>query len=231
MSSRTIISMAAAAAIATGIIAAFGFGSGRAQERFDYEVRDDMFRAFGGNEAAYRNAMEKIDAKLLENPDHAEALVWRGAGRFWRAGQAFRQGDTTAARQLRTAALIDLDRALVLAPTSVGVLVPRAAVLLVAARNERDPAQVRTLAAGSADNFETALAIRQRAFAGLGQHNRGEYLSGLAESWALAGEREKSEGYLRRILTELPDSPYAERATAKLADWNDRRPLNCQTCH
>jgi hypothetical protein len=34
-----------------------------AQERFDYAVRDDMFRAFGGNEAAYKSAMSTIDQK------------------------------------------------------------------------------------------------------------------------------------------------------------------------
>ena len=52
-----------------------------------------------------------------------------------------------------------------------------------------------------------------------------------AAEGADAGEREKSETYLRRILAELPSSPYAERASAKLGDWSDRRPLNCQTCH
>src|SRR5262249_14323530 len=55
------------------------------EERFDYQVRDDMFRAFGGNEAAFKNAMAKIDATLAANPDHAEALVWRGAGTYWKA--------------------------------------------------------------------------------------------------------------------------------------------------
>jgi hypothetical protein len=42
-----------------------------AQERFDYAVRDEMFRAFGGNEAAYKSAMSTIEEKLREQPDHA----------------------------------------------------------------------------------------------------------------------------------------------------------------
>jgi hypothetical protein len=104
-------------------------------------------------------------------------------------------------------------------------------VLLPAARNQRDPARAQDLAARAAADFEAALALRQPVFDRLGQHNRGEYLSGLAESWAIAGNRDKAEGYLRRILTELPNSPYAERAAAKLADWSDQRPLNCQSCH
>jgi hypothetical protein len=202
-----------------------------AAERFDYQVRDDMFRAFGGNEAAFKNAMAKIEETLAADPDHAEALVWRGTGRYWQAGQAFRAGDAAGGRALAVAAMADMDRAIALEPNSIGVLIPRAAVLLVAARNQPDPARARDLAASAAAGYEAALALRQPAFDKLGLHNRGEYLSGLAEAWAIAGEREKSEAYLRRILAEMPGSPYAERASAKLADWSDQRQLNCQTCH
>jgi tetratricopeptide (TPR) repeat protein len=212
--------------VALGVAAA-----GLAQERFDYQVRDTMFRAFGGNEAAFQHAMSIIDEKLGEDPDHAEALVWRGAARYWQAGKAFTAGDVAGGRNLAAAAMADMDRAIALQPNTIGVLIPRAAVLLVAARTQRDPAQSRALATQASANFETALAIRQPDFSQLGQHNRGEYLSGLAESWALAGNPDKAESYLRRIVAELPNSPYAERAAAKLADWNDRRPLNCQTCH
>jgi hypothetical protein len=111
------------------------------------------------------------------------------------------------------------------------VLIPRAAVLLVAARNQPDPARARELAARSAADYETALSLRAPDFVKLGQHNRGEYLSGLAEAWAIAGDRDKSQAYLRRILAELPGSPYAERASVKLGDWSNRSPLNCQSCH
>jgi hypothetical protein len=205
--------------------------AGMAQERFDYAVRDDMFRAFGGNEAAYKNAMSTIEEKLREQPDHAEALVWRGAGLYFKAGQAFTAGDVVGGQALAKAGMADLDRAYELKPNAIAVLIPRSATLLAAARNQPDADRTRDLAARAASGFETALAIRQGVFAQLGQHNRGEYLSSLAESWALADQKDKAEGYLRRILAELPSSPYAERAAAKLADWNDRRPLNCQTCH
>src|SRR5262249_4247010 len=128
-------------------------------------------------------------------------------------------------------AMADMDRARALAPRSIGVLIPRGAVLLAAARGQPDPARARELAARAAADYETALTLRQTTFAGLGLHNRGEYLSGLAEAWAIAGEREKSETYLRRILAELPNSPYAERAAAKLGDWGDGGALTCQPCH
>jgi hypothetical protein len=214
------------------ILAAAGVAAASlAQERFDYQVRDDMFRAFGGNEAALKNALAMIEEKLSEDPDHAEALAWRGAAQYWQAGRAFGAGDIAGARALAATGLADMDRAIALQPRTIGVLVPRAAVLLTAARNQRDPERARDLAARAAADFETAFAIRRPAFQQLGQHNRGEYLSGLAESWALAGDADKAESYLRRILAELPNSPYAERAAAKLGDWNDRRPLNCQSCH
>ena len=218
-------------AIVMPFLAAVGIAASHAQERFDYEVREEMFRAFGGNEAALKSAMATIEAKLKEQPDHAEALVWRGAARNWMAGRALQAGDLAGARAMTAEGMADMDRALALEPRNIGVLVPRAAVLLAVARNQRDAARMRELAGQSAANFETALALRQNAFDRLGQHNRGEYLSGLAESWALAGNKETAEGYLRRILAELPDSVYAERATAKLANWDDRRPLNCQSCH
>jgi tetratricopeptide (TPR) repeat protein len=218
-------------AIMMPILAAVGIASAHAQERFDYEVREEMFRAFGGNEAALKSAMATIEAKLKEQPDHAEALVWRGAARNWMAGRALQAGDLAGARAMTAEGMADMDRALALEPSNIGVLVPRAAVLLAVARNQRDAARTRELAGQSAANFETALVLRQNAFPNLGQHNRGEYLSGLAESWALAGNQETAEGYLRRILAELPNSVYAERAAAKLANWDDRRPLNCQSCH
>jgi tetratricopeptide (TPR) repeat protein len=197
-------------AIAGALVGAIGLTTvSFAQERFDYQVRDAMFRAFGGNEAAFQSAMSIIDEKLGENPDHAEALVWRGAARYWQAGKAFAAGDRTNGQSLATTGMADMDRALALEPNTIGVLVPRAAVLLVAARNQPDTERTRNLATRAAANFETAFTIREPALKGLGQHNRGEYLSGLAESFALAGDRAKAETYLRRVLAELPNSPYS----------------------
>jgi tetratricopeptide (TPR) repeat protein len=222
------------AAVSAAGLATAGLAQERpdlAPERFDYAVRDDMFRAFGGNEAAYKSAMLTIDQKLAENPDHAVALVWRGVGRYLKAGQILNAGDTAGARTLADAAMSDMDRAFALEPRNIGVLIPRSSVLLVVARNQCDPEQSRDVAARAAAGFESAFALRRAVFATLGLHNRGEYLSGLAESWVLAGDRDKASGYLQRILSELPNSPYAQRATAKLANWDDRRPLNCQSCH
>src|SRR2546423_4527349 len=120
--------------VVLGIIA-ISFTVGNAQERFDVQVRDNMFRRLAGNEAAFKSVMLTIEEKLAEDPDHAAALVWRGAGRYWSAGQLFRSGEIAAAQSMARAAMADIDRAYVLQPANIEVLIPRATVLLVAARN------------------------------------------------------------------------------------------------
>src|SRR5699024_2766267 len=61
-------------------------------ERFDLKVREDMFAGFDGDETAFDRAMTLIERTLAGDPDHAEALTWRGAARLFRAGEAFRRG-------------------------------------------------------------------------------------------------------------------------------------------
>src|SRR6185369_2035569 len=96
-----------------------------APNRFDYVVREDFFAGFGGNDEALKRAMTKTEAALAEEPNHAEALVWHGAGLYFQAGQLFRKGDMPAGQQLATKGLEEMDRAVALSPKSVGVRVPR----------------------------------------------------------------------------------------------------------
>ena len=63
-----------------------------AQQRFDFKVREDMFAGMDGDTAAFDRAMKLIADTLAADPDHAEALVWRGDGRLFLAGQAFQRG-------------------------------------------------------------------------------------------------------------------------------------------
>ncbi len=62
-----------------------------AQQRFDFKVREDMFAGMDGDTAAFDRAMKLIDDTLATDPNHAEALVWRGDGRLFLAGQAFQR--------------------------------------------------------------------------------------------------------------------------------------------
>ena len=71
-----------------------------AQQRFDFKVREDMFAGMDGDTAAFDRAMKLIADTLAREPDHAEALVWRGDGRLFMAGQAFQRGDIAAGQKL-----------------------------------------------------------------------------------------------------------------------------------
>jgi hypothetical protein len=73
-----------------------------AQQRFDFKVREDMFAGMDGDTVAFDRAMKLIGDTLAREPDHAEALVWRGDGRLFMAGQAFQRGDFAGGQKLFT---------------------------------------------------------------------------------------------------------------------------------
>src|SRR5262249_47639394 len=126
-----------AVAAAVGIVT-----SSHAQERFDYQVREDMFRAFAGNAAALKSAMATIEEKLLNHPDHAEALVWRGAARTWMAGRALEAGDTAGAKAMAAGGGGGMGRAVALGANYIWGLVPRAGGLVAVVRHIAEGARV-----------------------------------------------------------------------------------------
>ena len=82
-----------------------------AQQRFDFKVREDMFAGMDGDTGAFDRAMKLIADTLAREPNHAEALVWRGDGRLFMAGQAFQRGDFASGQKLFTEGLADMERA------------------------------------------------------------------------------------------------------------------------
>ena len=86
-----------------------------AQQRFDFKVRADMFAGMDGDPAAFDRAMKLIADTLATDPNHAEALVWRGDGRLFLAGQAFQRGATAEGQALMAQGVADMDRAVSLA--------------------------------------------------------------------------------------------------------------------
>src|SRR5947209_5336767 len=103
-------------------------------ERFDYLVRQDLFAGFGGDEEALARGLKTCEDALAKNPKHAPALVWRGAARAFQASLKFRDNKPAEAMPLWTAGLKDMDDAVALEPNNIGVRIPRAVVLLPAAR-------------------------------------------------------------------------------------------------
>jgi hypothetical protein len=200
-------------------------------QRFDYLVREDMFRGFAGDKAAFERAMALCEARLAENPDHAEALVWHGTGLLLRSGEAFRSGDNEKAGLLNRNGLAEMARAVALAPNNLGVRIPRGAVLLAAGMQIADAQRARKYFETAVEDFETVLTLEQPRLATLAQHPKGELFAALAEGWSRLGDAEKSRRYLDRIVAELPDTIYAAAAGARLADPGANARITCLGCH
>ncbi|MBN9487294.1 MAG: hypothetical protein J0H44_08725 [Alphaproteobacteria bacterium] len=201
------------------------------QERFDFKVREDMFAGFDGDTAAFDRAMKLIADTLARHPDHAQALVWRGDGRLFLAGQAFRRGALTEGRRLYGEAMADLERAVALAPSDIAVRIPRATGLQPFARGMRpfDRAEADRLTRIVIADLEFVLTASTSFWNAT--HNRGELLGALADSWLQLGEPVKAKAYLDRMTGELPDTSYAKNAALRLADPAAKAPLTCLGCH
>ena len=199
--------------------------------RFDYQVRADMFNGFEGDEEAFDRAMALCEQRLAANPDDPEPLVWHGVGLMFRAGRAAMAGGREQAAAFGRRGFAEMARAVALAPDTVGVLIPRGAVLLAAARDMPNGARAREYLRTATDDFARALTIQQPYLARMSTHGKGELLGGLADGWARLDDMEKSRVYLRQVIDELPDSKYAAAAKARLANAADRTPITCLGCH
>lgn len=200
-------------------------------DRFDLQVRADMFNGFEGDEEAFDRAMALCEQRLAANPDDPEPLVWHGTGLMFRGGRAFMAGGRDQGIAFTRQGLDEMNRAVALAPEAVGVVIPRGAVLMGAAKEMPDDARAREYVRVAMGDFENALRLQQPYFARLSLHAKGELLGALAEGWARLGETEKSRAYLDQLIAELPDSKYAAAAGARLANPADRSPMTCLGCH
>jgi len=203
------------------------------QERFDFKVREDMFAGFDGDTEAFDRAMKLIADTLAANPDHAQALVWRGDGRLFLSGQAFRRGAVSEGRRLSQEGIADMERAVALAPNDIAVRIPRATGLQPFARGLRpfNRAEADRLTRIVITDLEFVMTASASFWSGLATHNRGELLGALADSWLQLGEPTKAKVYLDRMAGELSGTPYAKNAALRRADPTAKAPLTCLGCH
>lgn len=202
-------------------------------ERFDFLVRADFFAGYAGDQAALERGMKACEDALAKNPNHAEALVWRGGGLVFLAGQAFQKGDIRKGVELWDRGLKEMDRAVELGPVNVGVLIPRGASLLTASRFVQDKVAGRALLEKGVGDYEKVLDLQKAYFAGLSGHARGELLFGLAEGWARLGNTGKARAYFQRIVNECKDSGRNPQAAAWLEKGTlaGSDPMSCTGCH
>jgi tetratricopeptide (TPR) repeat protein len=200
-------------------------------ERFDKIVREDIFAGFDGDEEAMKRGLAKCDEILEKQPEHAEAMVWRGAARVYLAGLAFSRNDAANGMRQWTAGLADMDQAVKLEPENTGVRIPRAAVLMPAAAGAPS-FMSKPLLEKAKEDFEYIYKSQEKFLDQLGEHPKGELRMGLADVYRRLGQAEASEAQLKAVQRELPDSEYAERATKWLAtDAKTKLVHNCIGCH
>lgn len=204
-----------------------------AQQRFDFKVREDMFAGMDGDQDSFDRALTLIEGTLAADPDHAEALVWRGDARLFLSGQAFQRGAIGEGRALAAQGMADMERAVALAPSSIGVRIPRATGLMPFARGLRafDRPEADRLTRIAIGDFEFTMTASAAKWSALAEHNRGELLGALADGWLQLGESAKANAYLDRMTAELPDTAYARNAAQRRADPAARVPLICLGCH
>jgi hypothetical protein len=205
--------------------------AGERAPRFDYLVRADFFAGMRGDRARFERAMKLCEETLARDPRHAEAMVWYGSGQMVLAGQAFRSGDAAKGRELWELGLRTMAEAVALAPDRAGVLIPRGATLLLAARQIPPGAESRSLLQTGVADYEKALAIQTPFFERLSVHARGELLAGLVEGWHQLGQDETARTYLERMVTELDGSGYQARAKAWLETGPPLGGFACASCH
>ena len=200
-------------------------------KRFDLLVREDIFAGFQGDENALQRGETTCEEALKTNPKNAEALVWRGAIRVYKAGMLFGKDKPLEAFPLWMSGQKDMDEAVKLEPDNVGVRIPRASVLLPSARNA-PPAMAGPLLKTVLGDFEYIYKKQEKHLDDLDSHSRGELRMGLADTYRLLGKLDQSREQLEAIAKELPNTEYA--TTAK--DWMAAAPTaklahNCIGCH
>jgi len=220
-------------AAAIGLLA--GVWSARAEVRFDHIVRNDFFSGFTGNAEALTRGMNVCEQVLAANPNHAEALVWHGAGLFFQSGQLFQQGKREEGMQLSARGMAEMDKSVALAPDDIGVRIPRGAALLAAARFMPDNPFRAGLFQRAIDDHQHVynLQLQNQTLDKIGSHPLGELLQALGDSYSRTGNVAKAEEYYGKLSAMLPGTVYAKRA----AKWMEtKQPLpvaeaQCVGCH
>jgi tetratricopeptide (TPR) repeat protein len=200
-------------------------------KRFDFLVREDVFAGLAGDRARFDKAMKLCEETLAKNPKHAEAMVWHGGGVLTQAGWAFQAGDMRKGGALWRKGLDEMNAAVALEPDNIGVLIPRAAVLLEASKHVPVPGAAIELLETAVNDYEKVLRLQQSYFDKLSTHSRGELLSALGSGWHRLGDLKKAEDYFKRLAKEGAGTPYAERAQF----WLEKKTLpqnqSCSGCH
>ncbi len=208
--------------------------STHAAPHLEERVRDDFFRGFDGDSAALDRGMTVCEGVLAHKPDDAEALVWHGAGLVFRSAPRFERGDIQGGLALWNKGLAEMNRAVSLSPSEIGVRVPRGSVLLAVYRFDPEPASQQELLRAGIEDYQVSLRAHDSRQDVLSVHARGELLMGLGEGFHHLGDAGQASEHFKRVIQELPRTPYAESASRWLSAKQPATDLasgTCQGCH
>ena len=200
-------------------------------ERFDERIRDLFFSGFAGNADALQRGMAIVEDALEADPDHPQVLVWQAAGWLFQSGLEFRKGDPGRGMTLFRKSVAQFSRAASLAPDDVGVLIPRASSFLRTARFVSHASTRIMLLETAVSDYLKVLELQKPYFGFLSRHSRGELLGGISDALWLLERRDRARVYLRRMISELPGSPYALMAQRRLDRPDTAVRLTCLGCH
>lgn len=197
-------------------------------------LREDVFAGFlQGDVSRMARAERNAELLLASRPsDRPSILAWQGSLALTRAVLAneARQPDQFQHHYRRAQELFA--EAMKLGPDVVGVFAITGGSQVSIA--DRLPAEERKA------SWELGYTAYQELWKMQGQiieklplHHKGEVLSGLAQAAERTGRRDEAAAGVERILTLLPDTPYASRARQWKDDPAQRATskLACQTCH
>lgn len=197
--------------------------------RFDYLVREDFFAGFNGDTVRFAHAMKVCEDTLRVHPNHPEALVWHGSGVSFLSAMAYARGDWQRGGELWEKGNQEMDSAVALAPSSVAVIIPRAATLFAAGKNT-PPQYARPIIEKALADYKHILDMEATYFHTLSPHARGEVLGALAEASLKLNDTTAAKNYFTRIQNELPKTAYASQANRWLSG-KQIDGITCLGCH
>jgi tetratricopeptide (TPR) repeat protein len=197
-------------------------------------VREDIFAGFLQNDMTRLARAEKnLEALLASRPaERPSVLAWQGSTALTRAVAAIEANDQDQFRRQYRRALEMFAEAARLGPDNVGVFAVTGGTM--ASLADRLPAAERASGWEQAyDAYQRLWNMQRTIIETLPLHHKGEVLSGLAQTAQRTGRTEEATAAMERLLTLLPDTPYARRAQQWTDDPSARAQIKvtCQTCH
>lgn len=197
-------------------------------------LREDVFAGFLQDDLTRLARAEKnADLLLASRPaERAVILAWQGSMALTRAALANEAKQPDQFRQHYQRAQSLFSEAMKLGPDDPGVFATVGGSQV--SITDRLPATER--AAGwqlGYTAYQRLWKMQSQFIEKLPLHFKGEVLSGLAQTADRTGRTEEAAAQVERILTLLPNTPYAARA----GQWKDdpsgraKNKLACQTCH